>query len=129
MTSARSVIALVKQELMSRTRRLIKFPRRALRLNDERGEAYRMSAMIISKRFQVTVPKEIRRRFHLKAGQRIAMLDYDGHIRFIPLQPIQRLRGLLKGMRTTLPRERGERCAKRGGCRTVASEAGENLVD
>lgn len=105
MTLARSVIALVRQELMELIHRSITFPRRALRLNDERGETCRMSTVSISKRFQVTIPKEIRRRFYLRAGQRIAMLEYDGHIRLIPLQPIQRLRGLLKGMDTTRPRD------------------------
>ena len=57
-----------------------------------------MSAVTISKRFQVVIPKKIRQQFRLRAGQRVAVLDYDGQIRLMPLQPIKHLRGFLKSI-------------------------------
>ena len=78
------------------------------------NEPDKMPAVTISKHFQVVIPKQIRLRFRLRAGQRVTVLDYNGQIRLIPLQPITHLRGSLKGIDTTVPRERDECCAKRG---------------
>lgn len=59
----------------------------------------------ISPKFQVVIPKEIRTSLHLRSGQRVEILRYDNRIELIPLRPLSRMRGFLKGIKTDVPRE------------------------
>ena len=65
-----------------------------------------MSAVTISPKFQVVIPKDIRNHLRLKAGQKVEMLEYDNRIELIPIQPIKNLRGFLKGMDSTIERDK-----------------------
>lgn len=65
-----------------------------------------MSAMTISPKFQVVIPKEIRNHLHLKAGQKVEILEYDNRIELIPIQPMKSLRGFLKGIDTVIERDK-----------------------
>ncbi len=65
-----------------------------------------MSAMTISPKFQVVIPKEIRNHLHLKAGQKVEILEYDNRIELIPIQPMKSLRGFLKGIDTAIERDK-----------------------
>lgn len=65
-----------------------------------------MSTATISSKFQIVIPKEIRETMHLKTGMKIAMIPYGDRIEFIPLRPLQELKGFLKGMDTTIEREK-----------------------
>ena len=64
-----------------------------------------MSAVRISPKFQVVIPKEIRQALSLKSGQKVEILRYEDRIELIPIRPIKRLRGFLKGIRTDVPRD------------------------
>lgn len=64
-----------------------------------------MSAVTISPKFQVVIPKEIRQDLHLKAGQKVEIVRYDNRIELIPIYPMKQLRGFLKGIDTTVPRD------------------------
>ena len=64
-----------------------------------------MNAVTISPKFQVVIPKEIRDTLHLHAGQKVQILQYDNRIELIPIQPLKQLRGFLKGIRTSVPRD------------------------
>ncbi len=59
----------------------------------------------ISPKFQVVIPKGIRSSMRLRAGQKVEILRYDNRIELIPLRPLSRMRGFLKGIRTDVPRE------------------------
>lgn len=59
----------------------------------------------ISPKFQVVIPKEIRNSMHLRSGQKVEILRYDNRIELIPLRPMIRMRGFLKGIKTGVPRE------------------------
>jgi AbrB family looped-hinge helix DNA binding protein len=64
-----------------------------------------METVTISPKFQVVIPKAIREQLGLSPGQKVqALLDGD-RIELIPLHPPRRLRGFLKGIDTTVPRE------------------------
>ena len=65
-----------------------------------------MSVVTISPKFQVVIPREIRIALGLSPGQKVQALEYEGRIEFIPLQSIRKLRGLLKGIDTTVPRDK-----------------------
>jgi AbrB family looped-hinge helix DNA binding protein len=64
-----------------------------------------MTAVTVSPKYQVVIPKNVRESMGIQPGQKIQMLVYKGRIELIPLQPIEELRGLLKGITTTVERE------------------------
>ena len=65
-----------------------------------------MAAVTVSPKFQVVIPKEIRKRFGLLPGQKIQLVVYGNRIELIPVIPVKRMRGFLKGIDTRVPRER-----------------------
>lgn len=67
-----------------------------------------MSAVTVSPKYQVVIPKDIRESLKLKPGQKMRVMEYDGRIEFIPDADISELRGLVKGINTGFERE-GER--------------------
>lgn len=64
-----------------------------------------MSVVTISSRFQVVIPKDVREKLGLKPGQQVDAIPFQGRIALIPLEPITSMRGFLKGLDTTVPRE------------------------
>jgi len=64
-----------------------------------------MEAVKISPKFQVVIPRSVRERLHLVAGQRMQVLAYGNRIELIPEQEISAMRGFLRGIDTTVERE------------------------
>jgi AbrB family looped-hinge helix DNA binding protein len=64
-----------------------------------------MEAVKISPKFQVVIPKEVRERLHLVAGQRMQIVAYGNRIEMIPEQKIASMRGFLAGIDTEVVRE------------------------
>ena len=64
-----------------------------------------MEAVKISPKFQVVIPKEVRERLHLVAGQRMQVVAYGNRIEMIPEQKIGNMRGFLAGIDTEVVRE------------------------
>jgi AbrB family looped-hinge helix DNA binding protein len=64
-----------------------------------------METVTISPKFQVVIPKSIREKLGLSPGQKMHAVLYGDRIELILLQPAKRLRGFLKGIDTTAPRE------------------------
>jgi AbrB family looped-hinge helix DNA binding protein len=64
-----------------------------------------VDTVTISPKFQVVIPREIRERLGLEPGQKVHALAYENRIEFIPVQPIKRMRGFLRGIDTTVRRE------------------------
>jgi AbrB family looped-hinge helix DNA binding protein len=57
-----------------------------------------MTQVTVSPKFQIVIPREIRERLGLRPGQKITLLERDGIITAIPDQPLEKFRGILKGM-------------------------------
>ena len=64
-----------------------------------------MDAVTISPKFQVVIPRQIRAALHLKPGQKVQVVQYDGRVELVPLHPIRLLRGFVKGINTKIDRE------------------------
>jgi AbrB family looped-hinge helix DNA binding protein len=64
-----------------------------------------MEVVTLSPKFQVVIPREVRRSLGLKAGQKIQVILYDNRIELIPVVPARKARGFLKGIDTTIERE------------------------
>ena len=51
----------------------------------------------VSPKFQVVIPKDIRRSMGIKAGQKMTWLRIGSRIELVPVLPPRKLRGILKG--------------------------------
>jgi AbrB family looped-hinge helix DNA binding protein len=65
-----------------------------------------METVTISPKFQVVIPKTIRTRLKLRAGQKVRAIVYQDRIELVPVRPVRQLRGFLKGIGTSVPRDR-----------------------
>jgi AbrB family looped-hinge helix DNA binding protein len=65
----------------------------------------RMPLLTVSPKYQVVIPKEIRERMDIKPGQEVDMIIHDGMIVLVPLQPIEEMRGIAKGIDVEFKRE------------------------
>jgi len=64
-----------------------------------------METVTISPKYQVVIPKEIREMLKLSPGQKVHAIVYGDRIELIPVRPIKKMRGFLKGIDTRVPRE------------------------
>lgn len=64
-----------------------------------------MSTVTLSPKFEVLIPQAIREALNLTVGEQLHVIPYAGRVEFIPVRPIQQMRGFLRGMDTTLDRE------------------------
>lgn len=64
-----------------------------------------MSTVIVSSKYQIVIPKDVREKHGIKPGQEVQVFYYDGRIEIVPLQNIRKLRGLTKGMDTSISRD------------------------
>jgi AbrB family looped-hinge helix DNA binding protein len=64
-----------------------------------------MTAVTVSPKYQIVIPKEIRESMGIVSGQKVQILSYQGRIEIIPLKPMSSLKGFLKGLDTTIERD------------------------
>ena len=64
-----------------------------------------MSAVTVSPKYQVVIPKEVRIKLGLAPGQKIQVVVYGDRIVLIPIRPTKHLRGFLPGIDTQVERE------------------------
>lgn len=64
-----------------------------------------MQSVILSPKYQVVIPRPVRRTLNLRPGQKMQVVEYEGRVELIPDRDITELRGFLKGINTKLERE------------------------
>ena len=64
-----------------------------------------METVVISPKFQVVIPQRIREALGLKPGQKVRVMQYDNRVEYVPVLPIRKTRGFLKGIKTDIPRD------------------------
>jgi AbrB family looped-hinge helix DNA binding protein len=65
-----------------------------------------MKSVTISPKYQVVIPREVRQSMEIKPGSKVQVLLYENRIELIPMKNMRRMRGFLKGIDTTVERER-----------------------
>jgi AbrB family looped-hinge helix DNA binding protein len=65
-----------------------------------------MTAVTVSPKFQVVIPKDVRESMGIFSGQKIQMLTYQNRIELIPIKPMKKLKGFLKGIDTDVERDK-----------------------
>ena len=64
-----------------------------------------MTAVAVSPKYQVVIPKDVRRQISIKPGQKFEVIVFQGHIELVPVISIRKLRGIAKGIPTDVLRE------------------------
>jgi AbrB family looped-hinge helix DNA binding protein len=80
-----------------------------------------MNSVAISPKFQIVIPRDIRRAFNLLAGQRIDVRTNGNVIELKPQTPMTALRGLCPGINTDVPNDT-ETGSWPGGCEPLLEE-------
>lgn len=65
-----------------------------------------MTSVTVSPKYQIVIPKEIRESMGIVSGQKVQITSYQGRIELIPLKPMKEMRGFLKGIDTTVLRDK-----------------------
>ncbi len=65
-----------------------------------------MLAVKVSPKFQVVIPQEVREAMDLHPGEKFQVIPYGNRIELIPIRGIKFGRGFLKGIDTTIQREK-----------------------
>jgi len=64
-----------------------------------------METVTISPKFQVVIPKPTRDALKLVVGQKVKVIAFENRIELIPVRSMKKMRGFLKGIDTSVPRE------------------------
>lgn len=64
-----------------------------------------MESVRLSSKYQVVIPRSVRESLDLRPGQKVHVLPYGNRIELIPVRPVAKMRGFLKGIDTTVPRD------------------------
>ncbi len=64
-----------------------------------------MTSVTVSPKFQVVIPKAVRESMGIVSGQKIQILTYQNRIELIPILPMRKLKGFLKGIDTDVQRD------------------------
>lgn len=65
-----------------------------------------MQTVRVSPKFQVVIPLPVRKALGLAPGTKVYVFQYENRIEFIPEKKLRKMRGFLRGIHTTVPRER-----------------------
>ena len=68
-----------------------------------------MTQVTVSSKYQVVIPKEVRRQVPLHTGQKLAVVVKEGTITLVPDRPLASFRGFLQGMKVSDIREKRDR--------------------
>ena len=64
-----------------------------------------MTAVTVSPKFQVVIPKDVRESMGIISGQKIQMLTFRDRIELIPIKSMKEMKGFLKGIDTNVSRD------------------------
>jgi AbrB family looped-hinge helix DNA binding protein len=64
-----------------------------------------MTTVTVSPKFQVVIPLDVRRRLKLEPGAKLMVVEFNGGLRLMPLQPPSALRGIARGVVPDIERE------------------------
>jgi AbrB family looped-hinge helix DNA binding protein len=74
--------------------------------NTEYGFDEIMATVTVSPKFQVVIPQEIREALGIVPGQKMQVVAVGDQVRFVPVKPMKAMRGFVRGIDTTVKRER-----------------------
>jgi AbrB family looped-hinge helix DNA binding protein len=64
-----------------------------------------VETVTISPKYQVVIPKTFRQKLGLCPGQKVQAIVYENRIELVPVRPVRKMRGFLKGIDPTVSRD------------------------
>jgi AbrB family looped-hinge helix DNA binding protein len=68
-----------------------------------------MPQTVVSSKYQIVIPKEVRKKIDLEKGQILQVVVRNGVITLVPDRPLGELRGFVKGMGSSGLRDKEDR--------------------
>ena len=65
-----------------------------------------MPTVTVSPKYQVVIPKDVRESMGIFSGQKMHILTYQNRIELIPIKPMKKMKGFLKGIDTDVERDK-----------------------
>ena len=65
-----------------------------------------MSRTTLSPKFQVVIPKDVRKTLKLRPGTKFHVVEHEGRIELLPVRTAKEMRGFLRGIDTSVPRDK-----------------------
>lgn len=65
-----------------------------------------MTAVTVSPKFQVVIPKEVRESMGIVTGQKMQVVTYRNRIELIPIKSMKEMKGFLSGIDTEVKRDK-----------------------
>jgi AbrB family looped-hinge helix DNA binding protein len=65
-----------------------------------------MTTVTVSPKFQVVIPRDVRKSLGISAGQKVQVVALGDRIEFILVKPARALRGFARGVDTNVRREK-----------------------
>lgn len=65
-----------------------------------------MKTVTVSPKYQVVIPRDVREMLSIKPGEKLQVINYANRIELVPVKKIKAMRGFLKGIDTTVVREK-----------------------
>ena len=78
-----------------------------MRIDNE--ETLQMGRTKVSSKYQVVIPKDVRKTADIRVGQEFQVIAKGGQITLVPDKPIASMRGFVRGIKTTGFREKKDR--------------------
>lgn len=60
-----------------------------------------METVTVSSKFQIVIPRTVRKELHIRPGDKLAVVGKDGVVRMVPVRPFEGSRGMFKGAKAT----------------------------
>jgi AbrB family looped-hinge helix DNA binding protein len=64
-----------------------------------------MSTVTVSPKYQVVIPRQVREEFDIRPGEKVQVFVYEGRIELVPVRPLRRMRGFVRGIDTSVERD------------------------
>ena len=68
-----------------------------------------MDTVTLSPRFQVVIPRRVRKNMNLKPGEKFQVISFEDRIELIPVRSMSEMRGFMKEFDPTFLREKEDR--------------------
>ncbi|MFH1708646.1 MAG: AbrB/MazE/SpoVT family DNA-binding domain-containing protein [Planctomycetota bacterium] len=65
-----------------------------------------METVTVSTKYQVVIPKLVRRALGIRPGTKVQVIEYDGRIEYMPVKKPAEMRGFVRGIDTEIKREK-----------------------
>ncbi len=68
-----------------------------------------MDAVTVSPKYQVVIPERVREEFHIRPGDRMAVIVKHGILHYVPVRPFDQTKGMTPGLDVKNLRDKRDR--------------------